>query len=46
MWERLSSQLPDDALLILEQRITADGAAVEADPLVLWPGIGIAVSRC
>lgn len=43
VWEGLREQLPDDAVLIAGQRVTADGEEVEADLLVLWPGIGIAV---
>lgn len=42
VWEHLTRQLPDDATLIAGQRITAGGAEVEIDLLVLWPGIGIA----
>lgn len=41
VWERLASQLPDDAILIANQRITAGGEEVELDLLVLWPGMGI-----
>lgn len=43
VWEHLKDQLPDDAALIVGQRITAPGAEVEIDLLVLWPGIGVAV---
>lgn len=43
VWERLRAQLPDSAVLIAGQRVTADGEEIEADLLVLWPGVGIAV---
>ena len=43
VWEHLARQLPAEAVLIAGQRVTAGGKEVEADLLVLWPGIGIAV---
>ncbi|MDN5822038.1 MAG: NERD domain-containing protein [Brachybacterium sp.] len=43
VWEHLSVQLPDDAVLIAGQRVTQDGTEVEADLLVLWLGVGMAV---
>ncbi|MFI8776702.1 NERD domain-containing protein [Brachybacterium paraconglomeratum] len=43
VWEHLTEQLPAEAVLITGQRVTARGEEVEADLLVLWPGIGIAV---
>ena len=43
VFEHLRDQLPDDATLIVGQRVTAHGVEVEADLLVLWPGIGMAV---
>lgn len=43
VWEHLRVQLPEDAVLIAGQRVTANGEEIEADLLVLWPGIGIAV---
>lgn len=43
VWDHLSAQLPDDAVLIAGQRLTAGGEEIEADLLVLWPGFGLAV---
>ncbi|WP_241237374.1 nuclease-related domain-containing DEAD/DEAH box helicase [Brachybacterium saurashtrense] len=43
VWEHLVAQLPEGAVLLAGQRVTADGAEVEADLTVLWPGFGIAV---
>ncbi|MCT1907842.1 NERD domain-containing protein [Brachybacterium paraconglomeratum] len=43
VWEHLTEQLPAEAVLIAGQRVTARGEEVEADLLVLWPGVGIAV---
>lgn len=43
VWEHLYAQLPGDAVLIAGQRVTAGGAEIEADLLVLWPATGIAV---
>lgn len=43
VWEHLREQLPEHAVLISGQRVTADGAEVEADLVVLWPGQGLAV---
>ncbi|MGP9844116.1 NERD domain-containing protein [Brachybacterium sp. 107] len=43
VWEHLAAQLPGNALLIAGQRVTAAGEEIEADLLVLWPGIGMAV---
>ncbi|MDN5687408.1 MAG: NERD domain-containing protein [Brachybacterium sp.] len=43
VWDHLLQQLPNDAALLAGQRVTAAGEEVEADLLVLWPGIGIAV---
>ena len=43
VWERLCDQLPDDAVLLAGQRVTVDGEEAEADLVVLWPGIGVAV---
>lgn len=51
VWERLAADLPADAALIHSQRLTAAAADrgpgenrdVEADVIVLWPGLGIAV---
>jgi hypothetical protein len=43
VWEALVAQLPPEAVLIAGQRVTAGGEEVEADLVVLWPGVGIAV---
>lgn len=43
VWEHLAAQLPGNAVLIAGQRVTAGGEEIEADLLVLWPGIGLAV---
>jgi len=43
VWEHLCAQLPEGAALLAGQRVTQDGAEVEADLLVLWPGCGMAV---
>ncbi|MGP9734844.1 NERD domain-containing protein [Brachybacterium sp. AOP42-C2-15] len=43
VWEHLRDQLPDDAVMIAGQRLTTGGEEIEADLLVLWPGIGMAV---
>ncbi|QNG35551.1 AAA family ATPase [Geodermatophilaceae bacterium NBWT11] len=39
----LCDQLPDDAVLICNQRFTDRGADREADVIVAWPGHGVAV---
>ena len=39
----LREQLPDDAVLICNQRFTDRGADREADVIVAWPGHGVAV---
>ena len=43
VWEHLVAQLPDAAAVIHGQRVIADGEEIEADLLVLWPGVGLAV---
>lgn len=43
VWGHLTAQLPGNAVLIGGQRVTAGGEEIEADQLVLWPGIGLAV---
>lgn len=43
VWQHLREQLPENAVLIAGQRVTAGGEEIEADLLVLWPGFGIAV---
>ena len=43
VWEHLREQLPENAVLIAGQRVTAGGEEIEADLLVLWPGFGVAV---
>lgn len=42
-WEALAAQLPDDAHLLANQRLTVGPHETEIDLLVLWPGAGIAV---
>ncbi|SDG35413.1 NERD domain-containing protein [Klenkia brasiliensis] len=39
----LREQLPDDAVMICNQRFTDRGADREADVIVAWPGHGVAV---
>jgi hypothetical protein len=39
----LRDQLPDDAVLVCNQRFTDRGADREADVIVAWPGRGVAV---
>ncbi|GAB2538676.1 nuclease-related domain-containing DEAD/DEAH box helicase [Brachybacterium huguangmaarense] len=41
--EALVDRLPDDAVVLAGQRITAGTHEVEIDLLVLWPGVGVAV---
>ncbi|SSC25225.1 DNA helicase, UvrD/REP type [Klenkia terrae] len=41
--QSLRGQLPDDAVLICNQRFTDRGADREADVIVAWPGHGVAV---
>ncbi len=43
VWEALAAQLPDDAHLLADQRLTVGPQETEIDVLVLWPGVGIAV---
>ncbi|GAB2899797.1 NERD domain-containing protein [Neomicrococcus lactis] len=38
----LAEQLPDDAVIIVGQRITHSGHEAEIDLLVMWPGVGVA----
>lgn len=41
--EKLRGQLPDDALIFANQRFTDRHGDRQADLIVLWPGLGIAV---
>lgn len=41
--EQLREQLPDDAVMFVNQRFTDRTADVEADVIVAWPGFGMAV---
>ena len=41
--QSLREQLPDDAVMICNQRFTDRGADREADVIVAWPGHGVAV---
>lgn len=43
VWEALRVQLPDDAVLLHSLGFTDQGNEREADLVVAWPGIGIAV---
>lgn len=42
-WTALAAALPEEATLLVGQRITQGGREIEIDLLVLWPGIGTAV---
>lgn len=41
--EALRDQLPDDAVLFLNQRFTNHAGDREADVILAWPGVGVAV---
>lgn len=41
--EALREQLPDDAVILANQRFTDRRGDLEADVLVLWPGFGVGV---
>ncbi|MBA3338493.1 MAG: NERD domain-containing protein [Geodermatophilaceae bacterium] len=41
--EALRDQLPDDAVMFVNQRFTDHEQDREADVIVAWPGFGIAV---
>lgn len=43
VWQSLLRTLPDDAVVLVGQRLTYQGAEREIDLLVLWPGLGCAV---
>ncbi|MEE1617229.1 nuclease-related domain-containing DEAD/DEAH box helicase [Brachybacterium sp. J153] len=43
VWRELVDQLPPSAAILAGQRITEGGEEVEADLVVLWPGMGLAV---
>lgn len=41
--EKLREQLPDDAVMFVNQRFTGPAGDVEADVIVAWPGFGMMV---
>ena len=43
VWDRLVEQLPDDAVLFANRRFTDRDGDSEADLVVAWPDVGIAV---
>ena len=43
VWTRLREQLPDDAVLMANLALTDRNGDREADLVVLWPDVGVAV---
>ncbi|MFC5379315.1 nuclease-related domain-containing DEAD/DEAH box helicase [Aquipuribacter nitratireducens] len=43
VWERLREQLPDDAVLFANRRLTDRDGDCEADLVVAWPDVGLAL---
>jgi Nuclease-related domain/AAA domain/UvrD-like helicase C-terminal domain len=43
VWESLRDQLPDEAALLHSVQMISDARECEADLIVAWPGVGIAV---